>query len=263
MTNLRSSDGRVIVPDALRRRRVAVRRSEGRRRLHRLVAFGVLVAALAVGWALLRSPLMAVDVVAISGSTHVDASQVARATGIRRGRAMMDVSTGRAQRQLEALPWIASAKVTRQWPGRVRVTLRDRVPVAQVASGTTFASVDLDGRVLASGVKRDRALPLISDRQVTVAEGRVGRAGALLTTARALPGDLVTSVAHIGFDRDGAVALTLSQDGVVTLGRADGLPAKFASVVTVLGHVGELHKGCTLDVSVPMTPTLTPGYGCV
>lgn len=261
-STLRSSDGRVIIPERLRRRRVEVRRDEGRRRLRRLVAFGALALLLVTGWVLLRSPLLAVGQVTVSGSTHVDRAQVARASGIDEGVAMMDVSPGRAESRLESLPWISHATVSREWPNRVRIELVDRTPVAQVPSGSAFAFVDADGRVLQTGVGRTDALPLLEGRHATAPGTRMASIGPLLKTAAALPADYHRHVRGIAYTREGTVALKLQDDGVVTLGRSDDFAAKFAALTAVIDHLGPLRGGCTLDVSVPTSPTLTPEAGC-
>ncbi|HET8931049.1 MAG TPA: FtsQ-type POTRA domain-containing protein [Acidimicrobiales bacterium] len=261
-STLRSSDGRVIVPERLRRRRVAVRRDRGRRRLRRLVAFGVLALILVVGWVLLRSPLLAVGQVTVSGSSHVDRAQVARASGIAPGVAMMDVSPGEAENRLESLPWVQRATVSREWPNRVRVELVDRSPVAQVASGSSFALVDADGRVLETGVRRATDLPLLEGRRATAPGTRMTSIGPLLDTASALPTDYHRKISGISLTDDGSVALTMDGNGVVTLGGSDRFAAKFASLTAVIAHLGSLREGCTLDVSVPTSPTLTPEAGC-
>jgi cell division protein FtsQ len=261
-STIRSSDGRVIVPARLRRRRVEVRRDQGRRRLRRLVTFGILAMIVAAGWALLRSPLLAVDEVAVSGSTHVDRAQVIAASGVGPGTAMMDVSAGRAEARLEALPWVARAEVSRQWPNRVEVTLVDREPIAQVAAGSSFALVDASGRVLQTGVGRAVELPLLAGRFATEPGTSIAGAGPLLRTAAALPAHYGRQVREISTTRDGAVALTLADQGVVTLGRSDDFAAKFASLTAVLDHLAPVGRGCWIDVSVPTSPTLNPEYGC-
>lgn len=262
-STLRSSDGRVIVPERLRRRRAEVRRGQGRRRLRRVVAFAALAAILAAGWAALRSPLLAVDDVVVTGSSHVGPDEVASVSGIEPGVAMMDVSPARARRALEASPWVARATVAREWPNRVRIEVVDREPVAQVASGSRFALVDATGRVLQVGIAREPGLPLLEGHHATRAGSTIRAAAPLLETAAGVPADYRGEISGIGVTEQGSVALTLTGDGVVTIGRSEGFGAKFASLTTVLDHLGGLHAGCTLDVSVPASPTLTPEYGCV
>ena len=261
-TTLRSSDGRVIVPARLRRRRVDVRRDQGRRRLRRVLALGILV-ALAVGaWALLRSPLLAVHTVAVEGSSHVTRAEVEKATGIRPGAAMFDVSPGRAADRLEALPWVATAKVSRQWPDRVQVRLTDRRPVARVVSGRTASLVDRTGRVLQVGDAGHTALPQLTGVRPVPVGRQIEGAQILLRTVAVLPAHLRNHVAGFRLAKDRSVVVELASGGKVDLGGGEDLVAKYASLSTMLDHLGGLKSGCTLDVSVPASPTLTPEYGC-
>lgn len=261
-STLRSSDGRVVVPAQLRQRRVEVRRNEGRRRLRRLGAGGIVLVILLAGWGILRSPLMAVHKVQIVGSSHVTNADVQRVTGIGAGRAMIDVRPGAADRRLEVLPWVDSATVTRHWPTEVAITLTERRPVAQIGHGRSWALVDDSGRVLERRTARSAKLPVLQDLTAGAPGSQVASSRPQLAAVAAMPRSLRADVAQFGYTSKGAVALTLADGGVVTLGRPDGLSAKFASLTTMLDHLGTLHSGCTLDVSVPEAPTLTPEKDC-
>ena len=261
-STLRSSDGRVVVPARLRQRRVEVRRNEGRRRLRRVGAAGVVVVILLAAWAILRSPLLAVHDVEVLGSSHVTEADVQRATGLGAGTAMIDVRPGAVARKLEALPWVATASVSRSWPTDVTITLTERRPLAQIGHGRSWALVDASGRVIERRTARAAGLPVLADLNAGAAGSHVARSASLLAAVSDMPRSLRADVAQFGYTSKGAVALTLAGDGVVTLGRPDGLPAKFASLTTMLDHLGTLHSGCTLDVSVPEAPTLTPEKDC-
>lgn len=252
----------MVVPAQLRQRRVEVRRGEGRRRLRRLTAFGVIVLFLLVGWAFLRSPLLAVHTIEVDGGRHVTRADVERVTGIGAGTAMMDVDQGRSAHRIEALPWVATARVARHWPTDVTVTLTERTPVAQVGGGRSWALVDATGRVLERRTGRSVGLPILDGVTAGSPASHVARSGPLLDVVAEMPRSLRDDVAQFGYTSKGAVALTLLGDGVVSFGRPDDLPAKYASLTTMLDHLGTLHRGCTLDVSVPEAPTLTPESDC-
>ncbi len=68
-----------------RRRRVEVRRQEGRRRLRVVVG----VAAVAVtgfgGWAATASPLLDLDRIVVEGAVHTEPAEARFASGLRRG----------------------------------------------------------------------------------------------------------------------------------------------------------------------------------
>lgn len=261
-STLRSSDGRVVVPAQLRQRRVEVRRNEGRRRLRRLGSAGIVLVILLAGWGILRSPLMAVHTVEVTGSSHVTKEDVRRATGVGPGRAMIDVRPGDAGQRLEALPWVATATVSRHWPTDIAITVTERRPVAQIGKDRSWVLIDHSGRVLERRTARSVGLPVLQGLTAGAPGSNVKRSAPLLAAVAAMPRSLSDDVAQFGYSSKGALALTLAGDGVVTLGRPDGLSEKFASLTTMLDHLGTLHDGCTLDVSVPEAPTLTPEKDC-
>src|SRR3954454_10330973 len=115
-----------LMEPRIRVRRVQVRRQEGRRRLHVLVA---VVASLSLGvggWVATRSPLLDVDQVVLEGASLTGATTAAKAGGIIRGTAMVDVDEAAVTRRLRALPWVRSVSVTREWPGTVRIRVVER-----------------------------------------------------------------------------------------------------------------------------------------
>jgi len=122
----------VAVDPRFRARRIAVRRDEGRRRLKRLLGLvGVAAVALAAV-IVLRSPVLDVDEVAVSGTERLDAEQLREVAGIGIGRPILLADLDGAAEALEALPWIARAEVTRDLPGTVRVAVREREAAAVV-----------------------------------------------------------------------------------------------------------------------------------
>lgn len=143
----------------LRQRWIDARREEGRRRLRLLVALVAVLAVVGAGFAVLHSPLMRVRHVrvalgAVPAGSGLTVGQIKAQAGLDRERLMVDVSTGSETRLIEQLPWVASARVERDWPGTIRIAVTarhavakvDRVP-GQTASGV--AVLDATGRVLA------------------------------------------------------------------------------------------------------------------
>lgn len=259
---VRSPDGRVVVDARLRERRVEVRRNEGRRRLQRLSAAAIVIAILALGYGVTRSPLLAVRKLRLEGASQVNEAQVRQASGIHSGVAMIDVDTSAAQRRLEALPWVDTAHVQREWPGEVRVTLTERTPVAQVVVGSSWYLIDDTGRVLDKTAAR--RVDLATVKGVAAAQpGKVlAHSDVLVPVVTRMPVVVQEAVDHVSLVKGSVVQLTLLGGGVATFGGADHLSAKYVSLTTMLDHLPQLHKGCTLDVSVPEAPTLTPEEGC-
>ncbi len=84
----------------------------------------------------------------------------------------------------------------------------------------------------------------------------------LLDAVTAMPAKLRGQVRSIGPGKGGTVQVQLRDGARAVLAGADELDAGYVSLVTLLDHVANLHEGCTLDVTVPESPTLTPAAGC-
>jgi cell division protein FtsQ len=133
----------------LRERRIAVKRAVGRKRLRWVfVAAAVLVVAVAV-LAVLGSSLFAIEDVRVDGAVRADPARLAAVVEDLEGTPVLRADTDRAERELEASPWVASARVTTQFPHGATVELRERTAVAayQGPDGS-FRLIDIDGRVL-------------------------------------------------------------------------------------------------------------------
>jgi len=94
-------------------------------------AAALLVAALAAAHALkpqLNQPLQALRV---DGTlTHLQPQQIAAAAAIEPGARLFDVDIGAVRSRVEALPWVAHARVTRLWPARLAIRVWERKPAA-------------------------------------------------------------------------------------------------------------------------------------
>jgi cell division protein FtsQ len=240
------------VDPRIRERWVAVRRAEGRRRLRILL---VLLAVALVGtaaWVALASPLLDVDHIIVRGTVHTTPEQVASAAQIARGDAMIWVDDGAAASRVEALPWVRSAHVVRDWPGTVRITVTERTAAAWVQSGTGPAIVDGTGRVLDRVAAAPVDLPQVAD--VT----RVPPVGATISPALGarvagrLLGDARSGTRTIAVT-DHGVNLSLASGVEIRLGPPTAVMTKVRAADAVLGALnGEAVS--YVDVAVPSNP---------
>lgn len=249
------------VDPRFRARRIAVRKDAGRKRLKRLLLLvGVAAVALAAV-VVLRSPVLDVDEVAVTGTSRLDPATVRSQAGIDRGAPLLLTDLGAAAERIESMPWVAEAEVTRDLPGRVDIAVREREPVAVVSGAGAAVLVDVDGRVL---------------DQVPAPPG--GFVQVVVAGAPPQPGDVVEAdvLAAVGLagrlrvNPAGAVAavhlepglrLELAEGGEVDLGDASGLDAKIEAFRTVHARVD---RSCLagIDLTVPTHPVLTRDPGC-
>ena len=247
----------------LRARRIAVRRDEGRRRLHRLIALGAVALAIVVGVAVTQSPLLDVDHITVAGAAHTSPDTIRQATGIRSHQPMTNVDLDRARRGILALPWVQTVSVARRWPSTVRVVVTERTPVAAVPAGPAgFALVDATGRVLEVSPTAPQGFVVLGNVPPAGAPGTslAPEAGDALTVSTKLLPQLAPKVAAVAVAPDG-VELQLAAGGKVRLGPATDVLAKLVATDTVLTQVDVKHLG-TLDVRVASAPSLTQGDSC-
>lgn len=256
----------MAIDPRIRARRVAVHRQEGRRRLRFLLTALGLVAVAVAAWGLTRTPLLDLDHVRYEGVSGADAGEVEAVAGLATGTAMVDLDLGRVEREIEALPWVASATASRDWPGTVRVVVVARTPVAVVgtADGPSFLA-DADGVLLR------QAPPVVAVPRVavepTVALGEVDtHALPGISVAVKLPADLTAWVEAITIDvgtsdTGPSLGLDLMGSARVHLGFADLVDDKLAAVRALL-QSADLACLDLIDVSVADLPTMTRDADC-
>ena len=242
---------RVGIDPRLRARRVAVRRSEARRRLHRLLLAVSVVTALTVAAAVAWSPLLAVHTVVVRGA-GTDRAAVLAAAEVSPGDPMVLVNAGGVAAAVGRLPTVASAHVERDFPNTVTITVSLRVPVAWAPGGPgRFAVVDAHGDVMAVSPRVPAGLPELAGL------GRVPGLGGHLA------GPAAAAAAVLGPTLRGRVTtlVVLPATGLVALmaggpqvrfGDATQLAAKAQAAAAVLSAL--VTPARYVDVSVPSAP---------
>jgi cell division protein FtsQ len=256
--------GDAVVPDAsgtlgrgieprLRDRRIAVRRAEGRRRLRWFALAGAVAFVIVGVLAVLGSPLFSIDEVDVTGAVYTDAGQLDSVVADLEGTPVLLVDTRAAERELEAIPWVDTAKVSTSFPRGASIEIRERRPLAafQGPDGR-FRVIDRDGRVLDVVDGQPIAYVLVTSPDTADVEaGSFAREG--YAAAAELVLGLTPSVrgrtASIDVTADGSQLRLFLDDGTeVRFGAANDLITKLVRLETVLGPATE--AGATvIDVS--------------
>lgn len=149
-------------PYLRRQRPVAVRRSRFSRRWRRLLlALFVLLLVGYIGYSLatfaLTSPrfmLKSADDVRVMGNRFVSREEVLAALGLpppgnlAEGVNIFRLPLEEKRKQVESIPWVRSASLTRAYPHRITVYVIERTPVAYVNIEGKLKLVDTDGMLL-------------------------------------------------------------------------------------------------------------------
>jgi cell division protein FtsQ len=191
--------------------------------------FALALAGLAgfAAWALLGSQLLAVRSVVVSGTHLVPASEVLSVAGVEPGTPLIRVNTGQVAARVDTIRQVRSAQVTRSWPDRVVIVVRERTPaVAVPAPGGGFDLVDATGVVVLWSGTRPADLPLFpATAPVTLLRGDpdLGAAAAVLGE---LPDRVRRSVESVTAPSADQVTLQLAGGITVVWGSAGGASAK-------------------------------------
>jgi len=115
----------------------------------------------AVAWALLGDRLLVVRVVTVSGTHLVTPAQVITAADVPAGTPLIRVDTTQVAARVEAITQVASARVSKDWPDGLSITVTERVPVVAVReTGGGYYLVDHDGVIVRSASAKPTSLPL-------------------------------------------------------------------------------------------------------
>lgn len=253
------------VDPRFRVRRLEVRRSARRRRRRIWWSIFAFVALVAIAVAVLASPLVGVSELAVSGSSHLTADEVRAASGLRVGEPMVLVAAGAATAGIEALPWVARARVVRRWPRRVELNIVERTPLAVLAIGAERWVVGEGGVVVAAATEADAQLLLVKMPESTRpdAGGRLSRSASLaVAMVAALPSSLRPRIVDAVISDRGEVVVNLNCGAEIDFGSPTFMERKFLAAETMLGGRVDLSGLKRLDVRVPGDPRIERGGSC-
>jgi cell division protein FtsQ len=133
----------------------------GGRQPWRAAFFAVAAVAIVfgVGWALLDSRFFVVRSVTVTGTHLVTGAEVRSAAAIPPGLPLIRVNSATIAHRIERIRQVQSARVSRDWPDGVTITVIERRAVLAVWSGQGYQLIDKYGVVVESASRRPPALP--------------------------------------------------------------------------------------------------------
>ena len=230
----------------LEKRRKEVAEGQARSGLFKLLI--VLIVASIGGPAiwLFRSPLLSVQEIVVAGAPPHLREQVRSESGIAPGEPLVSVRPAEVEAALGDNPWIASSKVTLQWPQRVLIEISPRLPVAWLDEGNGWTLVGEDAVVLESARQAGTELPILR------AHAEVAKLGGLAFRAELgplqFPGALVE-------ERDGEMWAQVGGHDV-RLGRPVDMEAKARALAALLAR--GVDAGANISLIAPTRPAVYP-----
>lgn len=205
----------------------------------------------------------------ISGTQRLSRQDIIRQAAIPEALNLLGVNIEVVRRRLMAHPWIAEASVSRRFPDRLRIHIREQQPVAQVAIADQWYLANAAGAFFVAGQAPQPDLPVLSGITTAdlTAEGRLP--DALWRTVMAVIAHFATTenlsrsaaVKRITYDRDTGVSIQATpQLGTIRLGLtpiADALVTaeRIAAYLSSSGHATGL---ATIDMRNPNRIVVAP-----
>jgi cell division protein FtsQ len=224
-----------------------------RRRRAWWVALLLLLAAMGlaggVTWALYDSGLFAVRSVTVTGTHLVPESEVLAVAGVRPGTPLIRVSTARVAARVLTITQVQGVQVTKTWPDRVVIAVRERTSALAVAvSGGGFDLIDADGVIVQSAATRPAGLPLFTTTATASSLRGNPDVAAAAAVLGELPASLRSSVASVIAPSPDQVTLSLGSGVTILWGGADDPVAKARELAILMQT-----RARSYDVSSPAT----------
>lgn len=223
-------------------------------RLILIMALGVLLYRGAV--AAYESTPFELRVFEVEGNSgrRITDDQIVAAAGVPRGAKLLRVSTGKVVRRVSEIPWVASVRVERLLPSKLRITVVERRPELVVETGQGPYLVDPEGLVLQQG----------SEDLVQVSDMPLGelRAGERLTSReflnaaaiyKALPRQIRESVSGISAPTVDQTIIRTAGGPSIFYGAAEQIDDKNFALESLFQGT---KPGSIIDVRVPSRPAV-------
>lgn len=215
----------------------------------KMLLWGVLAVAVTVGLGLVLyfTPVMSVRTLDVVGLAAVTDAEVLDAAQVAPGTPLLQVDTDAVADRVATIRRVASARVQRQYPSTLRITIVERVPVAVRDFPDGPHLYDRDGVDFATGPPPpslpylDVATPGPTDPATTAA----------LDVLTALRPEVVAQVGQIAAPSVASITLTLVDGRTVIWGTSDRTQEKADTLAALLTQPGEVY-----DVSSPDLPTV-------
>jgi cell division protein FtsQ len=205
-----------------------------------------------VAWALLGSSLLVVRSVVVTGTHLVPASQVEAAAAIPAGEPMIRVGAAAAASRVGAITQVQSAQVTKSWPDRIVITVRERTPAlavavpASVSASGGYYLVDASGVIVRWARTVPRGMPWYATTAGPAALRGDPALAASVTVLHQVPAWVSGSVTEVYASSPQAVTLRLSSGVTIVWGSTSRASVKARELAILMRTHARYY-----DVSAP------------
>lgn len=226
---------------------VHAERSKRRLKVWIGIGVGVLLVALAafLVWLFLLSTTFSAEETVVEGEQLLTSDVIKEAAAVPKNVPLARLDTGAMRERVENLPEVRSADVSVDYPNAVRIQVRERVAIYQLAKDEAFAWVDAEGVEFRTGQARSKSLPEV---KLTRDSARIRRDVA--TVATHIPEAAKTRVRLIRAKSVDRIEVSLDDRRLIVWGSADESELKSEVLEALLSVDAKVY-----DVSAPNHPT--------
>lgn len=208
---------------------------------------GLAVLVVGLGLLLYFTPIMSARAIVVTGLGAVTQEEVVAAAGVAPGTPLLQVDTDAVAERVAGIRRVASARVQRQYPSTLRVTVVERVPVVVRDYPDGVHQFDKDGVDFAVGPPPP-GVPYLDTENPGPNDPATRAALQVMTSLRP---DVAGQVGRVSAPSVAAITLTLIDGRVVVWGTTDRTEEKALKLAALLTQPGR-----TYDVSSPDLPTV-------
>ncbi|WP_102142694.1 FtsQ-type POTRA domain-containing protein [Mycobacterium hubeiense] len=205
------------------------------------------VVAVLLGLLLYFTPIMSARHLVITGLGAVTEQEVTTAAAVVPGTPLLQIDTDAVAERVASIRRVASARVQREYPSSLRITVVERVPVVVKDYPDGPHLFDRDGVDFATAPPPP-GLPYLDADTPGPSDAATKAALQVMT---ALPPEVVGQVSRIAAPSVASITLTLTDGRVVVWGTTDRTEEKALKLAALLTQPGK-----TYDVSSPDLPTV-------
>jgi cell division protein FtsQ len=216
----------------------------------KVLMWSALISVLVVGIGLLLyfTPVMSARNIVVTGLSVVTQDDVVTAAAVKPGSPLLQVDTDAVAERVAAIRRVASARVQRQYPSTLRVTVIERVPVVVKDYPDGPHLFDRDGVDFATAPPPPQGVPYLDADNPGPSDPPTKAALQVMTALRP---EVAGQVARVAAPSVASITLQLIDGRTVVWGTTDRTEEKALKLGALLTQPGR-----TYDVSSPDLPTV-------
>ncbi len=212
-----------------------------------LLSTVVAVAVVGIGLLLYFTPIMSARTIVVVGLGAVTQDEVVAVAGVPPGTPLLQVDTDAVAEKVAGIRRVASARVQREYPSTLRITVVERVPVVVRDYPDGVHLFDKDGVDFATGPPPP-GIPYLDVENPGPDDPATKAALEVVTSLRP---EVASQVGRVTAPSVAAITLTLIDGRTVVWGTTDRTEEKALKLGALLTQPGK-----TYDVSSPDLPTV-------